>query len=43
MQNFNELLLGKKVTTLIENNHLAYMLASAKLDACGHPWLASLM
>jgi len=39
---FNEYLYGRKFTVFTDNNPFTYMLTSAKLDACGHQWLASL-
>lgn len=39
---FYEYLYGRKFTVVTDNNPLTYVLTTAKLDACGHRWLASL-
>ena len=39
---FHDYLYGNNFTVLTDNNPLAYVLTSAKLDATGHRWLAAL-
>ena len=39
---FYDLLYGNKFEVITDNNPLTYVLSSAKLDATGHRWLASL-
>ena len=39
---FNDYLAGRRFTVLTDNNPLTYVLTSAKLDACGHRWVAAL-
>ena len=39
---FHEYLYGGKFDVYTDNNPLTYILASAKLDACGQRWVASL-
>lgn len=41
-EKFNDYLYGSSFTILTDNNPLTYVLTSAKLDASGHRWLASL-
>lgn len=41
-QSFYDYLYGNRFTVLIDNNHLTYVLASTKLDATDHRWLAAL-
>ena len=42
MDRFHEYLYGGKFNVYTDNNLLTYMLTSAKLDACGQWWVASL-
>lgn len=39
---FADYLYGVELSVLTDNNPLTYVLTSAKLDACGHHWLADL-
>ena len=39
---FHEYLYGGKFDVFTDNNPLTYILTSAKLDACGQRWVASL-
>ena len=39
---FHEYLFGGKFDVYTDNNPLTYILSSAKLDACGQRWVASL-
>ena len=39
---FHDYLYGNRFTVWTDNNPLTYVLTSAKLDACGHRWLADL-
>ncbi|KAL5011180.1 hypothetical protein ScPMuIL_011737, partial [Solemya velum] len=41
-EKFHDYLYGHAFTVLTDNNPLTYVLTSAKLDATGHRWLASL-
>lgn len=41
-EKFHDYLLGNKFEVVTDNNPLTYVLTSAKLDATGHRWLASL-
>jgi len=41
-EKLRDYLYGAKFIVLTDNNPLTYVLTSAKLDACGHRWLAAL-
>lgn len=41
-EKFHDYLYGCEFTVLTDNNPLTYVLTSAKLDAAGHRWLATL-
>ena len=43
MDRFHEYLYGGKFDVYTDNNSLTYILTSAKLDACGQRWVASLV
>ena len=43
MDRFHEYLCGGKFDVYTDNNPLTYILTSAKLDACGQRWVASLV
>ena len=40
--NYRDYLLGTKVTVVVDNNPLCYILKNAKLDATSHRWLSAL-
>lgn len=42
MDKFHDYLYGAKFTVRTDNNPLTYILSTAKLNATGHRWLASL-
>ena len=42
MDHFHEYLYGGRFDVYTDNNPLTYILSSAKLDACGQRWVASL-
>ena len=41
-EKFSDFLYGSKFHVLTDNNPLTYIMTSAKLDACGHRWVAAL-